>query len=243
MNPPDILIIGAGASGAVAARRLAQDGFDVVCLEQGDRTDPGAYRGAYDDWELTGLRQWTWDPNIRQARADYPVGVSESDIDPLMFNGVGGSTVQFAAQWPRLAPSDFRVRTLDGVADDWPLTYEELQPFYERSDVDFGVSGLGGDPAYPPGAEPPLPPLPVPDVATDIARAHNRLGWHWWPRPNRLPPPPPRPPPPIPGAAALRPARHLRLGLRGGRQGIHRPDPLARRGAPRRPLGHRRTRA
>ncbi|MCY4104276.1 MAG: GMC family oxidoreductase [bacterium] len=186
MSAADVLIIGAGASGAVASRRLAEAGFDVVCLEQGERSDPGAYRGAYDDWELTGLKQWTWDPNIRRARADYPVEVSESDIDPLMFNGVGGSTVQFAAQWPRLAPSDFRVRTLDGVADDWPLTYEELQPYYERSDVDFGVSGIGGDPAYPPGAEPPLPPLPLPEVATDIARAHNRLGWHWWPGTNAI---------------------------------------------------------
>ncbi len=186
MSRPDVLIIGAGASGAVAAKRLAEGGFDVVCLEQGQRTDPGAYRGAYPDWELTGLKQWNWDPNVRQADADYPVEVSESDIDPLMFNGVGGSTVQFAAQWPRLAPSDFHVRSLDGVADDWPLTYEELQPYYERSDVDFGVSGMGGDPAYPPGAEPPLPPLPVPDVANEIARAHNRLGWHWWPGYNAI---------------------------------------------------------
>ena len=68
----------------------------------------------------------------------------------------------FAGAWPRMLPSDFRVRSLDGVADDWPLTYDELLPYYERSDRHFGVSGMGGDPAYPPGGEdPPLPPLPI----------------------------------------------------------------------------------
>ena len=51
-------------------------------------------------------------------------------------------------------PSDFRVRTLDGVADDWPLTYEDLEPYYERVERDFGVSGLAGDTAFPPGDGP-----------------------------------------------------------------------------------------
>ena len=79
---------------------------------------------------------------------------------PLMYNGVGGSSVLYAGDWPRL-PSDFRVRTLDGVADDWPLTYEELEPYYDRVARQVGVSGLAGDPAYPPGEDPPLPPLPL----------------------------------------------------------------------------------
>ena len=57
---------------------------------------------------------------------------TSSDIVPLMFNGVGGSTILYAGDWPRMTPSDFRVRTLDGVADDWPLTYEELEPYYDR---------------------------------------------------------------------------------------------------------------
>jgi choline dehydrogenase-like flavoprotein len=55
---------------------------------------------------------------------------------------VGGGTVIYAAHWQRNMPSDFRVRTLDGIADDWPLTYEDLQPYYERVESEFGVSGL-----------------------------------------------------------------------------------------------------
>ena len=68
-----------------------------------------------------------------------------------MYNAVGGSTILYAAHWQRFMPSDFRVRTLDGVADDWPFTYEELEPYYDQMDIEMGVSGLGGDPAYPPG--------------------------------------------------------------------------------------------
>ena len=62
------------------------------------------------------------------------------------FNGVGGSTIMYAAHFPRLHPSDFRVRTLDGVADDWPIDYATLEPFFAENDRMMGVSGLAGDP-------------------------------------------------------------------------------------------------
>lgn len=182
----DILVIGAGAAGAVVTKRLAEEGFRVVCLEQGDWPDPNGYRGAEDDWELTGLKQFALDPNVRAAEADYPVTTDESDIDVIMVNAVGGSTVGYAAQWPRFLPSDFLVHSLDGVADDWPLTYAELEPFYDRCDREWGVSGVGGDPAYPPGSSPPMPPLPLGVAGRRVALAHNRLGWHWWPGYNAI---------------------------------------------------------
>jgi choline dehydrogenase-like flavoprotein len=139
-----------------------------------------------DDWELTGLKQFNWDPNVRQDASDYPVNTYESDIDILMVNCVGGSTTGYAAQWPRFSPSDFRVRSLDGVADDWPLSYAELEPYYDRVDRDFGISGLSGDPAYPPTNPLPMPPLPLGPAARRVALAHNVLGWHWWPGYNAI---------------------------------------------------------
>ena len=103
-----------------------------------------------------------------------------------MWNGVGGGTIVYAAQWQRNMPSDFRVRTLDGVADDWPLTYEDLEPYYVRVERDFGISGLAGDTAFPPGEGPPLPPVPLGAMGRKVAKAHNDLGWHWWPAPNAI---------------------------------------------------------
>ena len=103
-----------------------------------------------------------------------------------MWNGVGGGTIVYAAQWQRNMPSDFRVRSLDGVADDWPLTYEDLEPYYVRVEKDFGISGLADDTAFPPGEGPPLPPVPLGPAGRKVARAHNELGWHWWPAPNAI---------------------------------------------------------
>ena len=60
-----------------------------------------------------------------------------------MFNAVGGSTILYAGHFPRLHPSDFRVRTLDGVADDWPIDYATLEPYYAVNDRMMGVSGPG----------------------------------------------------------------------------------------------------
>ncbi|MDO3399569.1 GMC family oxidoreductase [Mycolicibacterium neoaurum] len=185
-DKPDVLIVGAGASGAVAALELAGRGFRVVCLEQGDWTIPDDFTAGKPEWELARLKRWNSSPNIRAAVADYPVDSSDSAVEPLMFNGVGGSTVLYAGHWVRALPSDFRVKTLDGVADDWPLTYEDLRPFYDELTHFMGVSGLAGDPAYPDEHSFPLPPLPIGEYGRVAARGMNKLGWHWWPGPNAI---------------------------------------------------------
>ena len=98
-----------------------------------------------------------------------------------MFNAVGGSTIHWTAHTPRFHPSDFRVRSLDGVADDWPITYADLEPYYDLNDAWMGCSGIAGDPANPPRSPRPMPPLPLGPDGERIARGFDRLGWHWWP--------------------------------------------------------------
>ncbi len=177
----DVLIIGAGASGAVAAKHLAEAGFRVVVLEQGDWVDQNDFPGNKPEYEILAAKDWHPNPNIRDRPEDYPITTSGSVEQIGMFNGVGGSTILYAACWCRAKPSDFRVRSLDGVADDWPLSYEELEPFYVAVERELGVSGHPNNPAYPSGYVPPLAAHPINPVGRKMAQGMNKLGWHWWP--------------------------------------------------------------
>lgn len=184
---PDVLIVGAGPSGAIVAHTLASQGISVWCLEQGDWVTPSDYAANFDMWELVARGHWHTEPNVRRNGADYPLEITDAELPPAMYNAVGGSTIHFGGLWPRLVPSDFCVRSLDGVADDWPISYAELAPFYDEVDTFIGASGLEGDPAYPEGIAPPLPPSPLGKAGMRTAEALNKLGWHWWPGANSIP--------------------------------------------------------
>jgi len=181
-EPADVLVIGSGASGAAVSLRLAEHGASVVCLEQGDWVDRARLPKRHADWEVRGRRFWAANPNVRRWPADYPVG-SEGDnpVDIYMYNAVGGSTIGFAGNYWRMAPSDFRVRTLDGAGADWPLTYEELAPYYTANESIVGVAGLAGDPCGPPRDPLPLPPAPIGRPGELLREAYEKLGWYWWP--------------------------------------------------------------
>lgn len=172
------MIIGAGASAAAFAWSIADKKMRVVCLEQGGWVNTDDYPANGMDWE--SRPDFSSDPNIRRAQADYPIDNSESDIAVANFNGVGGGTILYAAHFPRFHPADFRVKTLDGVAEDWPITYEALEPYYALNDRMMGVAAMTGDPAYP---EKPavMPPIPLGQSGEVLAKGYNALGWHWWP--------------------------------------------------------------
>jgi len=179
-EPVDVLIVGAGAAGAAVAWSLAETRMHILCLEQGDWMNPTAYPGMHADWETAQFGEFSFSPNARKRREDYPVNDGDSPIGASMFNAVGGSTILFAAHFPRFHPGDFRVRTLDGIAADWPVDYRALEPWYDVNARMTGVSGLAGDPAYPPKTVP-LPPVALGKLGETLARGFNQLGWHWWP--------------------------------------------------------------
>jgi len=183
----DVLIIGAGASGGVAAKHLAVAGFSVVILEQGSWVATSDLPTNKAEFELLGSGRWNWNPNVRGLDEDYPVNTEESVAIPGMYNAVGGSMILYASCWCRSKPSDFRVRTLDGVADDWPISYEDLSPYYAAVESEFGVAGKAGNPAYPPDHQPPLPAHPITNAGRMMAQGMDKLGWHWWPGYNSIP--------------------------------------------------------
>lgn len=177
----DIVIVGAGAAGLAFAWAAVAPGIKVVVLEAGGHVDQRVAPSLASDWELALQTTFNANPNLRRGAADYPVDDSESVIRPAIFNAVGGSTIRWGAHFPRLRPSDFRKRTLDGVAADWPVSYKDLEPFYDLNDEIMGVSGLAGDPGNPPRAPRSCPPLPLCPATRLLAAAYDRLGWHWWP--------------------------------------------------------------
>jgi choline dehydrogenase-like flavoprotein len=177
----DVLVIGAGAAGGAVTKALADKGAKVVCLEQGDWRHPSDFPSSGSDYDGQMQRpKFSFSPNERKRPEDYPVisaGHNPPDIE--MVNGVGGTTVHWNAQFLRLHPSDFRVRSLDGLAQDWPIRYVDLERYYDANEREMGVSGLPGDPATP-GRGFRLPPLPIGVAGRISAKGFNQLGWHWW---------------------------------------------------------------
>jgi choline dehydrogenase-like flavoprotein len=180
IKDPDVLIIGAGASGAAAAWSLSQTTLKIVCLEQGGFMNPEEYPSSKIEWESMKYNEYNVSPNIRNLPSDYPINDSSSPIAIANYNAVGGSTILYSGHFPRFHPSDFRVKELDHVADNWPLNYNDLEPFYNLNDKMMGVSGLTGDPAYP-LIEGMFAPIPLGEMGEVIGKGFNKLGWHWWP--------------------------------------------------------------
>lgn len=128
----DAVIVGCGAGGATMAQRLARAGWTVVALDAGPFWDPDR------DWvsDEAGSHHLYWtEPRVIGGTDPVPLGSNNSG------RGVGGSMVHYAGYTPRFHPSDFRTQTLDGVGQDWPITYEQLRPYYEDLEGELPVSG------------------------------------------------------------------------------------------------------
>ena len=176
----DILVIGAGASSAAAVSNLSSLGVNILCLEQGDWMNTNEYPSNFKNWQTIRDQQFNQSPNIRKRETDYPINEEDSEIEVANFNGVGGGTILYSGHFPRMKPSDFSVKSLDGVADDWPLTYQDLDPYFAQNDKNMGVSGLSGDPMIP-YHDMPLHHIPIGKMGDAMGRGFNKLGWHWWP--------------------------------------------------------------
>jgi choline dehydrogenase-like flavoprotein len=145
----DLVVVGAGAGGVTLAQRLARAGWRVVILEKGPFWDPD--RDWVSDEKGSGPIYWT-DARVIGGQQPIEMGKNNSGV------GVGGSMTHFAGYVPRFHPSDFEVRTRDGVAVDWPISYWDLKESFERVELELPVAGQDwpwGDPhSYPHAAHP-----------------------------------------------------------------------------------------
>ena len=142
--------------------------------------DASDYPSTKRSWEVSQQGDYHVSPNVRKLPADYPINDNDSPIAISNFNALGGGTILYSGHFPRFHPSDFKVRTLDGVADDWPVDYLQLEPFFSENDKMMGISGIADDTAYPP-IDGLLPPIPLGQLGETMGKGFNKLGWHWWP--------------------------------------------------------------
>lgn len=128
----DVCIVGAGAAGSVLAYELSKAGLDVVAIDAGPFWNP---QTDFASDELS-MRSLAWnDTRLVAGGNALTMGHNNSG------RGVGGGTVHFTGVFYRFHASDFKVKTLDGVAEDWPITYADLEPYYARIENDIKVSG------------------------------------------------------------------------------------------------------
>lgn len=183
-----VVVIGCGAGGGVIAKELGEAGLSVVVLDAGRRYDPRTdYPTGRPDFEVNA-RGVFQAKDHRRDRYTQPVG---SSFSYTRVKGVGGSTLQYLAICPRLHESDFRVRSEDGVADDWPISYADLEPYYTRVEYELGVSGpdgAQGNPYEPPRSKPyPTPPHPFNCASLAVLRGADKLGLHMSREPLAIP--------------------------------------------------------
>ena len=147
----DIVIVGAGASGSVYAAVLAKAGKKVVVMESGP------------DWQLGDLiSSEMWGRRIRPAGAPFLLeGKNPFGYAGQAGWGVGGAALHYFANHPRFLPSDFKIKSEHNRALDWPISYQDVAPFYDRVAHDIGMSGdAKAEELWRPAGRPyPMPPM------------------------------------------------------------------------------------
>lgn len=209
-KPADVVIVGLGAAGSLAAARLALAGVDVVGLEAGDRYSSDQFTV---DELANDRREWLVRgktaeevPTVRRNRDQVAVRAA---APTLMMNGVGGTKIHAAAGAVRLPPWNFKSHSetvarygagaipAGSTVADWPFDYSELEPYYDKAEYLFGVAGRAGNVEGtiqdggnrfegPRSREYPMPPTRRTGWSELMAGAARELGWNPYPHPAAI---------------------------------------------------------
>ena len=195
----DVVIIGAGAGGGACAWALATRGVKVLVLDAGPRFDPEKdYNLENPNWEQASF------PKKKNSEGRYTFGdmqkldkkwqhLSSWNAKHGVLNasdqrlgwryhhvrGIGGSTLHFTGEAHRLNPKAMQLKSMFDVAADWPISYNELEPFYEIAEKIIGVSGPAVDRIRPRKNQHLLPPHPKSYASQQIEKALNMLELNW----------------------------------------------------------------
>jgi choline dehydrogenase-like flavoprotein len=144
-----VVIIGSGAGGGTLANELCQKGIDVVVIEAGPRFSENDIEN--DEWAMYDKITWN---DKRSTTGSSPIAKNFAKAPTWVCKGVGGSTLHWAGMCPRFQDYEFKtLSTYGGVPGanllDWPLSLEDVAPFYDRAEKKMGVSGTHGIPRLP----------------------------------------------------------------------------------------------
>src|SRR5947207_7826177 len=205
----DVIIVGAGAAGGILAAELGKAGMKVIGLERGPRLTTADFN-PHD--ELRYFQRQDLRPNIKRQPVTWrPNANANAAPMPVLNNGnqAGGGTVHYGAVSWRMHEDDFRARSHtierygakaipeDSSIADWPLSYADLEPYYDRAEYELGVSGKAGNLQgkkidggnvfeAPRRREYPLPPLLWDQGAILINEATRKLGHHPFSTPRAI---------------------------------------------------------
>jgi choline dehydrogenase-like flavoprotein len=174
----DICIIGSGISAAMVADRLARTTTkSIVVVEAGDDAPPLDRRYAERERFLRyGENPWGND-HVDGYEIDGPLQSRSMQV--------GGLAMHWGGVTPRWSPEDFRSHSLFGVGTDWPISYDELGPFYQEAEELLGVAGEQGPPLMDPRGQPfPMPPLPLTWNLAELQRWTTNAGVAMWSQPS-----------------------------------------------------------
>jgi choline dehydrogenase-like flavoprotein len=175
----DVIIIGSGAGGGTLARHLAPSGKSILILERGDWLRREAL-----NWDATAVFR-----ENRYISPDTWYDHNGRPFQPQVHYFVGGATKMFGAALFRLRREDFgELRHYDGVSPAWPISYEDLEPYYTKAEQMYHVHGLRGqDPTEPPASAPyPCPAVSQEPRIQQLFEDMAGAGYHPFPAPSAI---------------------------------------------------------
>jgi choline dehydrogenase-like flavoprotein len=195
MQTFDAIIVGSGACGGWACMALAQSGFKVALLEAGSHIEP--FRDFHHQWPyqlpFRGAGQPGYLRKYRRGATEYNYRLMIDDVDnpyttppdkPFRWSRsrvLGGRTLHWSRASDRFSDLEFQAASRDGYGDDWPISYVDIAPYYDRVERFIGVSAARANlPQFPDGVF--LPPMPLNCAETIFRSAAQKAGLPTTPR-------------------------------------------------------------